>query len=85
MAPYRPDNEFRTLKGVKLGYDVYDYYGQVDRKTGLRPDGVGLAVRADGGRIIEGGFNDGNWEPTYRSIYGIRGHQNVYVEATDGR
>ena len=27
LAPCRPDNEFRTLKSIKIGYDIYHYYG----------------------------------------------------------
>jgi len=67
--PKRTDNDFDVLKDIWIPpYTVnqWQYYGQVDKETGKKPDGIGMAVSGDGKMIIEGGFFDGALTPVYR-------------------
>ena len=63
LLPYHPLNDFETLRGIKLGIIYYDYFGQIDKETGSKPEGVGVAVSTDNSFkksiIVEGGFKDG--------------------------
>ena len=68
LIPLKPQNEFKVIERIKIDAVQYDYCGQID-KTTQKPDGLGLAIRGDGGRMIEGVFNQGEIEPIYQYIY----------------
>ena len=68
-VPFKPRNPFHKLKEFKLEGTSCAYYGQVTQLDDERfvPDGVGIAVD-ERGYIVEGSFNAGVLEPTYREF-----------------
>ena len=64
--PFKPLNEFVTIKNYELGDQTYAYFGQVDPATGM-PDGLGVALNQF--EIAEGIFKDNELFPIWRKTY----------------
>ena len=60
----------------------------MDQETGQLPDGVGVAVSADGKMVLEGAFDKGQIRPVYRYATDL-GLNNLYFQffltGNDGR
>ena len=79
--PRRVDNDFERLEDIWIPpYEVnqWHYYGQVDKETGKKPDGIGMAVSGDGRMVIEGGFLDGSITPVYREACEMAANNTFY-------
>jgi len=86
MIPVKANHEFQFIEGLKIDNVKYDYCGQIDSKT-KKPDGIGLAVKTDGSRLVEGMFDQGVTKPSYQEIYKTDANfafQKVYLRTSNG-
>ena len=67
LLPFKVLNTIKQIPDIDIDGHICQYYGQVDRETFTKPDGIGLVVN-EHGFIQEGHFNDGNFEPTCRDF-----------------
>jgi len=67
FLPFKGSNTIKNIPNLRIDDIVCQYYGQVDRETFTKPDGIGLVV-TENCFIMEGNFNDGVLEPTCREF-----------------
>ena len=67
LLPFKTGNTIKEIPDIEVDGVLCQYYGQVDRETFTKPDGIGLVVNQHG-FIMEGHFNDGVLEPTCREF-----------------